>query len=303
MIWCIGCLTLLGLLVFIAKFVYDQFINKKVDLAKYGAGKGSWALVTGASDGIGKGYAEELARAGFNLIIVSRTQSKLQELANKLKEEFKVQVSFVALDLANCDVNSALLQINEELQGKQITFLVNNVGLNTEYPTLFTDMTEKDIDDQIFVNVTFTTKLTKLVVPFLTKNPKSGIIFLSSILASAPTTPYLSVYAATKAYDAALSKALYMELKPQGVDVFATSPYFVVSAMSGFKKSSFLVASASAVAKESFTRLGLETENTTSLSHYLIRKVFEFVPAQILGPYMSKVMKQTRERQMSKKKI
>jgi len=87
-------------LAFVAKFVYDQFINTKVDLAKYGAGKGSWALITGASDGIGKGYAEELARAGFNLIIVSRTQSKLQDLANKIKEEFKVQVSSVAIDLA-----------------------------------------------------------------------------------------------------------------------------------------------------------------------------------------------------------
>jgi len=227
MIWCLGLATLLGLLAFVAKFVYDQFINTKVDLAKYGAGKGSWALITGASDGIGKGYAEELARAGFNLIIVSRTQSKLQDLANKIKEEFKVQVSSVAIDLANTDVNTALLQINEALQGKQITFLVNNVGLNTEHPVLFHEMTDKDIDDQIFVNVTFTTKLTKLVIPYLTKNSKSAIIFLSSILATAPTAPYLSVYSATKAYDGVLAKALYCELKPLGVDVFATSPYFL----------------------------------------------------------------------------
>jgi len=303
MIWCIGLLTILGLLAFIAKFVFDQFVNTKVDLAKYGAGKGAWAVVTGASDGIGKGYAEELAKAGFNLIIISRTLSKLQDLASKLKEESKVQVSCVAIDLANCDVHSAMLQINEELQGKQISFLVNNVGLNTEYPVLFADMSEKDIDDQIFVNITFTTKLTKLVIPYLTKNPKSGMIFLSSILAYAPTSPFLSVYAATKAYDSAFSKALYFELKHLGVDVFATSPYFVVSLMSGFKRPSFLVKSANAVAKESFTRLGYETENTTSLSHYLIRKLFEIVPAQLIGPYMFKVMKETRERQMSKKKI
>jgi len=73
--------------------------------------------------------------------------------------------------------------------------------------------------------------------------------------------------------------------------------------MSGFKRPSFLVKSANVVARESFTRMGFETENTTSLSHYFIRKLFEFAPVQILGPYMYKVMKQTRERQLSKKKI
>jgi len=226
----------------------------------------------------------------------------LQDLAAKLKEEFKVQVSIVAADLSS-DINSAFKDINSELEGKQVSFLVNNVGVNTEYPVLFAEMSDKEIDDQILVNIIFTTKLTKLVIPHLTKNKKSAIVFLSSILGFAPTSPYLSVYAGTKAYDGAFAKALNMELKPLGVDVFASSPYFVASQMSGFKRPNFFVKSPNVVARESFTRLGIETENSTSLSHYLIRKFFEYVPASLIGPYMSKVMKQTRERQMSKKKI
>jgi len=303
LIWLIGLITVLRLGFSVIKFILDHFILTSYDLTKYGAKNGGWALITGASDGIGKGYAEELAKAGFNLILVSRTESKLVELKNKFESEHNIKTSIIAADLSSPEIEPILHRIKNEIDKvEKVTFLVNNVGMNTEFPVLFEEMAAKEIDDQIQVNVVLTTKLTQLVIPYLKKNKKSAIITLSSIAASAPSVPYLSVYAGTKAYDAAFSKALYGELRPFGVDVLAISPFFVASSMTHMKRKTFVVRGPNEVAQRSFARLGKDIECTPSWPHVLCRLGFEHSPSSFIISRTSSSMKNAAEKLRARKK-
>ncbi|VDN34593.1 unnamed protein product [Gongylonema pulchrum] len=109
-----------GLLHSLFNIVYPFFLAKPRDLHKLAGGK--WAVVTGATDGIGKGYAFELARSGFSILLISRTQSRLDEVKNEIEQKTGVQVRTIVFDFSNPDLE------NYEL---------NNVGCAFEYPDLY----------------------------------------------------------------------------------------------------------------------------------------------------------------------
>jgi len=282
----VGLITVIKLLFNFIKFFFGYFIYS-YDLTKYGAGKGSWAVITGASDGIGKGFAEELAKAGFNLILVSRTDTKLRELAKELNSKYHIETDTIAIDVSSQDY-LVISKVQEalEVSNRQITMLVNNVGVNTSYPVLFSEMSEADMLAQLQVNMVFPTRLTKLCLPYLLTNKKSAIIFLSSVLGQIDAAPYNSVYAGTKAYDAKLAGALHVELKKVGCDVLAISPAYVASSMTGIKRTSFLVRSPNETATTSFRWLGREMEITPAYSHVLFRWVLKSLPQSIVLPRM-----------------
>jgi len=149
--------------------------------------------------------------------------------------------------------------------------------------------------------VTFTTLLTHRLIPQLKQNKKSGVVILSSITWTFAAAPLLSVYAATKAYDAVLAKALHTELKSSGVDVIAISPHFVASAMSQIKNTTFTVLSPLQTAVDTFSKLGRFAEVTPSFSHGLIRTVMGLVPSQIAGPQILSSLKVTRAKMLKRK--
>jgi len=300
----LGLLTLLAILYFIGLFIYENFFLS-IDLKVYGAKSGAWAIVTGSSDGIGKGFAEELAREGFNIILVSRTESKLKEISANLQKQFSVQTAIVAIDVSSKDTDSVLNKIKStmDLHGP-ISLLVNNVGVNTDksIPTPFLEMSDKDIDDMININVVFTTKMTRLCIPYLLKNKKSAIINLSSITAVMSSVPYLSVYAGTKAYDGVLSKALTPELKRSGCDVIAISPYLVVSNMSNARRPALFVRQPNEIARATFPHIGRRSEYTPFWSHNLLRAVSGLIPDSIKMPMVLSRMEATRKRLREKSK-
>jgi 17beta-estradiol 17-dehydrogenase / very-long-chain 3-oxoacyl-CoA reductase len=282
--------------------VYTHFVCKKFDAEKYGSKNGGWALVTGASDGIGKGFVEELASLGFNLILVSRTESKLKDLSESIANQYKVQTKYVAVDAGDAQsVNSNLNKIKEVVQTVPLRILVNNVGTNTSIPVEFLEMTEEEIDSQLTCNVVFTTKLTKVCLPFLTKNNPSALINLSSITGLFPSSPFMSVYAATKSYDLIFSNSIQPELKRFGCDVIAVTPSFVASQMSGFKKTNNFVTSPLQTAKDTLSKLGIFSHVTPFWSHDILRIVSEYVPEKISVFLYYKQMKSTRERLLRKK--
>jgi len=251
-----------------------------------------------------------LARDGFNVYLVSRTESKLKELADSLTSQFKVQAKYLALDLSKGEVSDNVKEIKKSVEKLSeegpISLLVNNVGVNTSIPVCFEEMTTDEIDYQVKVNITFTTLLTHALIPVLkkNKNSRSAIINLSSLTAEFPSAPYLSVYAGSKAYVTLWSKSVSSEMNGSNIDVLAVSPAYVASNMSGFKKGSMTVELPNNTARDSLNKLGSQTEATPALKHAIQRFVVtQIVPEKIFTSQMTSQLKATRERLLKKKGI
>uniref|UniRef100_A0AC34RIC1 Uncharacterized protein n=1 Tax=Panagrolaimus sp. JU765 TaxID=591449 RepID=A0AC34RIC1_9BILA len=114
---------------------YPFFIASKIDLHKL-AGT-NWAVITGSTDGIGKVYALELAKQGFDIILISRTQSRLETTKNEIIENYpKIKVEMIVFDFCQDDVKVYNSQLFEKLKKIDIGILVNNVGMAYDYPDI-----------------------------------------------------------------------------------------------------------------------------------------------------------------------
>ncbi|EMC91222.1 hypothetical protein BAUCODRAFT_80496 [Baudoinia panamericana UAMH 10762] len=179
---------------------------------------GSWALVTGSSDGIGRGFAEELLDRGFNVLLHGRNAEKLQRLQSELAEHFpKRTVDSVVADAGSYDRPERTVVDKVKSLPGQLTILVNNVGGVHSSPahTAFTEVT--DIDNQINVNLRFPTQLTQALLPTLKAN-KPALILNCGSAAGVIGLPYTVVYSGTKAYNHTFTQALHAELIAEGMD-------------------------------------------------------------------------------------
>ena len=221
------------------RMIVSLLILPGTPLAKFG-GKGSWVLITGASDGIGKEYAVQLASKGFNVALVSRTQSKLLELAKEIKEKHGVETRNLAMDFAqNRDKDYiALKRLVDEIG--DISILVNNVGLSHSMPVSFTETPEQEMKDIITINCMGTLRVTQMIAPGMQKRRRGLILTMASFGGIMPT-PLLATYSGSKAFLQQWSSALHAELQPYGVHVQLIQSYLVTSAMSKIKRSSMLI--------------------------------------------------------------
>ena len=182
--------------------------------------KGKWALVTGASAGIGKALAEELALGGANLVLTARRQQRLKVLAEELARKHGVKAEIFAADLAQ---NSAAEEIFNFTQGKgiEIQLLVNNAGFG-QYGEFHEVATERLLE-MVQVNCSAVVQLTRLYLPEMVARRRGDVLIVAST-ASFQAVPYISTYAATKAFDLLLAEGLAEEMKPHGVRVCALCP-------------------------------------------------------------------------------
>ncbi|KAI9481589.1 MAG: hypothetical protein EXX96DRAFT_567323 [Benjaminiella poitrasii] len=224
------------------KTVYDVYIAKGVPLKKFGAGDGAWAVVTGATDGIGKEFASQLGKKKFNVLLISRTASKLDAVANEISQQYGVETKTFAMDFTKGDPED-FKKVGEIIDSIRVGVLVNNVGVNHDIPTSFVDEDEALVNNIIEVNVKGLMKMTKLVLPQMKANHK-GLIFNMGSFAGLVPTPYLSVYSAGKAFLSTWSQALGTEVAKDGIVVEHVNTYFVVSAMSKIRKPSLLIPTA-----------------------------------------------------------
>ena len=182
--------------------------------------KGKWALVTGASAGIGKALAEELALGGANLVLTARRQERLKVLAEELARKHGVKADTFAADLAQ---NSAPEEIFKFTRGKgiEIQLLVNNAGFG-QYGEFHEVATERLLE-MVQVNCSAVLQLTRLYLPEMVAR-RCGDVLIVASTASFQAVPYISTYAATKAFDLLLAEGLAEEMKPHGVRVCALCP-------------------------------------------------------------------------------
>ena len=177
------------------------------------------ALITGASSGIGAVYADRLARQGYDLILVARSQSKLNALANHLSNETGRAVEVVAADLKD---KAGLLRVESILRNDaSITLLVNNAGVGGVMPLLGSPV--DDMDAMISLNVTALMRLSYAVVPGFVARGTGTVINISSIVAIAPEI-LNGVYGGTKAFVLGLSQSMHHELADKGIRVQAVLP-------------------------------------------------------------------------------
>lgn len=196
---------------------------------------GSWAVVTGCTDGIGKAYAEKLAKLGLNLVLISRTEEKLKNQAKEIEEKFKVETKIIAADFT--EQSSIYEEIRRQLNGLDIGVLVNNVGVSYSYPEFFDvfAQNEKTVSDMINCNITSVTKMTAIVLPAMVEKRKGVIINNASGSGRIPA-PLLTVYSASKAYVDFFSRALNTEYKSKGIIVQSLCPYFVSTKLSALRR-------------------------------------------------------------------
>ncbi|CAI9111178.1 OLC1v1011334C1 [Oldenlandia corymbosa var. corymbosa] len=212
----LGCFKLLRFLYSVLNWVYVNFLRPAKNLKKYG----SWALVTGPTDGIGKAFAFQFARKGLNLVLVGRNPDKLREVSESIQAKYgKTQIKSVVVDFSG-DLDEGVVRIKEAIDGLDIGVLVNNVGLSYPYARYFHEVDDKLLADLIKINVEGTTKVTQAVLPGMLQRKRGAIVNIGSGAAIViPSDPLYAVYAATKAYIDQLSRCLYVEYKKSGIDV------------------------------------------------------------------------------------
>jgi short-subunit dehydrogenase len=181
---------------------------------------GKWALVTGASAGIGLSLAELLAAAGTNLVLTARRTDRLQKLASDLGAKFGVKVEICATDLIRAEAPGQIFAFTSAKR-IEIDLLVNNAGFGA-FGYIQKIPTER-IAEMVQVNCTAVAHLTQLYVPAMVERGRGDVLIVASIAGFQPV-PFNSVYAATKAFDLIFAEGIAEELRPLGVNVCALCP-------------------------------------------------------------------------------
>jgi short-subunit dehydrogenase len=182
------------------------------------ASKGT-ALITGASRGIGAVYADRLAKRGYDLILVARSEAPIKELTARISSATGRSVTPI---VANLNDKADLAKVETKLrEDSSITMLVNNAGIGSVAPLLEADI--QKMEDMITLNITALTRLTYAAAPAFVARGTGTIINISSIVGIAPEI-LNGVYGASKAYVLALSHSLQHELAAKGIRVQAVLP-------------------------------------------------------------------------------
>jgi short-subunit dehydrogenase len=180
----------------------------------------SYALITGASKGIGKAIAIELAKRKIPVILVARNEQLLEDLSNQIKETHQVDAKFFAVDLAQPDGPKNLVSLLNQ-STIQVHILVNNAGYGLS--GMMNKYSLKEHTEMMQVNMQTPVALTYLLLPSLQKQNKAFILNIASA-AAYQSVPGLNVYAATKAFVLSFSRGLAYELKQSNISVTAVSP-------------------------------------------------------------------------------
>ena len=187
-------------------------------IEKFRAHYGKWAVVTGASSGIGRAIAVELAEMRMNLFLVARRQSELRQLANELTSRYQVEVTVLAADLSDPRAVGELQELTSKLE---VGLFVAAAGFGTSGK--FLDAKIEEEINMLSVNCRAVLELSHYFGRRFAHKGHGGIVLFGSLVGF-QGAPNAGHYAATKAYVQTLAEALHVELAPHGVDVLSSAP-------------------------------------------------------------------------------
>jgi hypothetical protein len=255
------------------------------------------ALITGASSGIGAAFARQLASRKTDLVLVARSEDKLQQLATQLQQQYEIKTEIIVQDLTKPEAGHSLFNRVDQ-KGIAIDLLINNAGFG-DYGA-FSDRPLSKQMEMIQLNVNVLVELTGLFLAPMKQRGFGSIINVSSIAGFQPL-PYMSVYAATKAFVLNFTEALWAENKESGVKILALCPgptqseFFQVAEFpsSFMKKDDTSMIPAEDVVKEALKALVKEhsTVVTGGLSNQFIVNLPRFLPRDWLVSAVEKQFK------------
>ena len=243
---------------------------------RYGAG--SWALITGASDGLGKAFAQQLAEHGFNLVLVARTQSKLNRLQDELQAQ-GVQVRTITIDLSN-QSESTCATIAARVQDLDLSVLVNCVG--TTVHRHYKDIPVDSLRRLLAINVHTTAILTHTLLPALLRHHAStahraALINVGSIVGRF-YWPGTQLYGACKAFIDHLTVPLAFEHSEQ-LDVLSFQPTVMATAMAAGTEPAAITITPEQAARAALAQVGHVASSHGHWRHGLLACVFSVLPA------------------------
>mmetsp|Transcript_8285 Transcript_8285/g.31160 ORF Transcript_8285/g.31160 Transcript_8285/m.31160 type:complete len:373 (-) Transcript_8285:68-1186(-) len=281
---------------------------------------GDWAIVTGCTGGLGQEYARGLAKRGMNLILISRSETKLQALAEELRTTYEVRAEYLAFDFAKGEGEDTFYEetlptfLAKSPVNGDVALLVNNVGVGDEAPLYAHELPLREANMMIKVNCGATVNMTRVLAPLFADRKRGAILNISSGSATQPT-PLLSTYAATKAFIAHFSKSVAREYSEFGVEVLCIDPYYISgTGLYPASKPSLNAPAAYKIVDGSLKALGRYELSHGYLFHEVIGFLLGFVMedkvfgvfSRVLGDLLGlngtilKVQKKARARSMSK---
>lgn len=238
---------------------------------------GPWALITGASAGLGELFARRLAERGLNLVLTARREDRLQALGQELESEYGIETRSIAVDFGS---DQLLDIIGQQTRDLEIGLLVNNAGFTNSG-----DFLDNSLDKELLlvhVNIRAPMLLAHHFGQQMRKRGRGGMIFSASIAGFAPI-PFWANYSASKSYDLFLAEALAEELKPRGVDVLALCPgatHTEFSTYTGFF-APFFTMQPEKVVDQALNRLGKRHTTVVGWLNFLTVMSYRFVPRRM----------------------
>ena len=182
--------------------------------------QGKWAVVTGASAGIGWQLASQLAAGGANLVLTARRTERLTQLAGELRERHKIQTELFPADLSQPQAPEELFRFIEQKR-LPIDVLINNAGFGAY--GRFHETDRQRLLEMVQVNVASVVNLTHLFLPAMVER-RSGYVMIVASTAAFQPVPYISTYAATKGFDLLFAEGIAEEVRRHGVNICALCP-------------------------------------------------------------------------------
>jgi len=241
---------------------------------KYG---GKWAVVTGASEGIGRSYAIQLAERNMNVLLISRSTEKLEKVAKEIEELYSVETRCHAVDLSDLSRNpETYATLQHLLNGLDVGVLVNNVG--TMYDTLqyFLTVPARKLTQIVDLNITATVLLTHTVLPQMCTRNNGAIINISSGSAVQPT-PLMTAYSATKSFVDSFTDALEYEYSSFNVTMQSIRPFYVSTQITHKGPPNILLAHPDDYVRSALSTLGWSRQTYGYWTHGAFGCVGEFL--------------------------
>ncbi|XP_054467772.1 17-beta-hydroxysteroid dehydrogenase type 3 [Anoplopoma fimbria] len=241
---------------------------------------GEWAVVTGASEGIGRAYAFALAEQGMNVVIMSRTKATLDQVAKEIGHTTGQRVKVIVTDF----MKDAFSEIEVQLRGLNIGVLVNNVGMLPSFiPSKFLECAQLDqtITKVINCNVKTMAKMCRIILPGMENRGKGVILNISSGIASIPF-PLYTLYAASKVFVERFSQSLQAEYNDKGIIIQAVAPFGVSTRMADYQTTNIVTLSPEDFVKSSLLYLRAGDKTYGSVCHIVLGWLLQSIPLKIL---------------------
>nr|XP_039259697.1 very-long-chain 3-oxoacyl-CoA reductase-like [Styela clava] len=282
-----------GLYTFLVTYVTDSPINfKKL---------GRWAVVTGATDGIGRAIADQLAHRGINIFLISKNQEKLKNVAREIEELYNVETKFLKFNFIRFDTINSVSpydSISQAVQNLDVGILVNNVGMPAgdvkEFHLSHGPNQTLSIasNNQIHCNASSRAKMTEIILPGMVARKRGLVVNISSMSASHPH-PIVSTYAASKRFDDTLSIGLANEYRKHGIVIQSIQPGFVFTNLTKvvIKNANLAVPNAATFARHMMKTLGKADVTSGYWVHAIVRWFYMSLPEGNLARSLRRTFK------------